>query len=133
MTEFKDLRPTDAELQLLKILWERGPSTVREVHEALNQTKPTMYTTVLKTLQIMTEKRLVQRDEQQRAHVYRAAIERESTQRKIVSDLMERLFDGSARQLVLHALSTKSASAKELAEIRKLLDDVEANQKGKPS
>ena len=133
MTEFKDPRPTDAELQLLKILWERGPSTVREVHEALNQTKPTMYTTVLKTLQIMAEKGLVRRDEQQRAHVYRAAIERESTQRKIVSDLMERLFDGSAKQLVLHAISTQAASANELAEIRKLLDEVEANRKGTPS
>lgn len=133
MPEIKDPRPTDAELQLLKILWERGPSTVREVHEALNQTKPTMYTTVLKTLQIMAEKGLVRRDEHQRAHVYRAAIERESTQRKIVSDLMERLFDGSAKQLVLHAISTQAASANELAEIRKLLDEVEANRKGTPS
>ncbi|HNG95976.1 MAG TPA: BlaI/MecI/CopY family transcriptional regulator [Acidobacteriota bacterium] len=133
MSEPKDPRPTDAELQLLKILWERGPSTVREVHEALNQPKPTMYTTVLKTLQIMAEKGLVRRDENQRAHVYEAAIERESTQRKLVFDLLDRVFDGSARQLVLHALSSRRASSTELAEIRKFLDDVEANQKGKSS
>ena len=123
-------RPTDAELGILRVLWQRGPSTVREVQEALNQDKPTGYTTVLKTLQIMTEKGLVRRDEQQRAHVYEAELAQHQTQRQLVSDLLNRVFDGSASNLLMHALATKkSASQEELSQIRDILDEFERGGK----
>lgn len=123
-------RPTDAELGILRVLWQRGPSTVREVQEALNQDKPTGYTTVLKTLQIMTEKGLVRRDEQQRAHVYEAEFAQHQTQRQLVSDLLNRVFDGSASNLLMHALATKkSASQEELSQIRDILDEFERGGK----
>jgi len=123
-------RPTDAELGILRVLWQRGPSTVREVQEALNQDKPTGYTTVLKTLQIMTEKGLVRRDEQQRAHVYEAELAQHQTQRQLVSDLLNRVFDGSASNLLMHALATKkSASQEELSQIRDILDEFERGRK----
>src|SRR5687767_3999186 len=96
-------RPTDAELSILRVLWQRGPSTVREVQESLNEARPTGYTTVLKTLQIMTEKGLVRRDEQQRAHVYEAEFAQQQTQRQIVGDMLNRVFDGSASNLLMHA------------------------------
>jgi predicted transcriptional regulator len=119
-------RPTDAELGILRVLWQRGPSTVREVQEALNETRPTGYTTVLKTLQIMTEKGLVRRDEQQRAHVYQAELAQHQTQRQLVGDLLNRVFDGSASNLLMHALATKkNASPEELSEIREILDEFE--------
>jgi len=119
-------RPTDAELGILRVLWQRGPSTVREVQESLNEVRPTGYTTVLKTLQIMTEKGLVRRDEQQRAHVYEAQFAQHQTQRQIVGDLLNRVFDGSASNLLMHALATKKgASAEELAQIRDMLDEFE--------
>src|SRR5215216_2740223 len=115
-------RPTDTELDILRVLWQRGPSTVREVQETMNEMKPTGYTTVLKMLQIMTDKGLVRRDERQRAHVYEAKLAQEQTQRQIVTDLLERVFDGSATSLVMQALATKKkASDKELAEIRKMI------------
>jgi predicted transcriptional regulator len=118
-------RPTDAELEILRVLWERGACTVREVQEALNGTKPTGYTTVLKLMQIMTDKGLVRRDERQRAHVYEAQLAQEQTQRQLVSDLVERVFNGSASGLVMQALASKKTSASELSEIRKILDEVE--------
>ena len=118
-------RPTAAELAILQVLWERGPSTVREVHEQLREGKETGYTTVLKTLQIMADKGLVRRDETRRAHVYQAKIHRERTQSQIVREVMDRVFAGSASRLVLHALSTKRASAEEIAEIRRTLDEME--------
>ncbi len=118
-------RPTDAELEILTVLWSRGPSTVREVHEAIARRKPAQYTTVLKLMQIMAEKGLVQRDERQRAHVYRASKPREWTQRQLAGDLLQRAFGGSAAGLVLGALSARKASAAELAEIRLLLDEYE--------
>jgi BlaI family transcriptional regulator, penicillinase repressor len=119
----KDLpRPTEAELELLRVLWSRGPSTVRAVHEALSDAKETGYTTTLKILQKMAEKGLVRRDESERSHVYSAAIRAEKTQRQLVRDLLQRAFGGSPGQLVLQALSEKRASAEELAEIRRLLD-----------
>ncbi|HLF83241.1 MAG TPA: BlaI/MecI/CopY family transcriptional regulator [Blastocatellia bacterium] len=119
-------RPTDAELGILRVLWQRGPSTVREVQESLNEVRPTGYTTVLKTLQIMTEKGLVRRDEQQRAHVYEARFARHQTQRQIVGDLLNRVFDGSASNLLMHALATKKGtSAEELSQIRDILDEFE--------
>jgi BlaI family transcriptional regulator, penicillinase repressor len=118
-------RPTDAELEILTVLWTNGPSTVREVHEEINSRHPTQYTTVLKQLQIMANKNLVQRDEQQRAHVYKAAKPREWTQRQIAGDLLQRAFGGSARSMLMGALSARKASRDELAEIRQLLDEYE--------
>lgn len=118
-------RPTDAELAILRVLWDRGPSTVREVTEALQEERGTGYTTALKLLQIMTEKGLVQRDDSQRTHVYRAVAPAEVTQRQLVGDLLERAFRGSTQQLVLQVLSSKKASRAELAEIRQLLDEME--------
>ena len=125
MTEEKIAQPTDAELEILRVLWERGPSTVREVHEVISRTKPAGYTTVLKLLQIMTEKGLVRRNEEQRAHVYEPRMAKEQTQRQLLGDLLERAFGGSATELVMQALSTKKASPDELAGIREILDKLE--------
>ena len=122
-------RPTDAELAILRVLWERGASTVRDVHKALGRAGAPGYTSVLKIMQIMHEKKLVTRDEQQRSHVYRAAVPREQTQRQIVGDLLERVFGGSARALVLQALSAKRAGPEELAQIRKMLDEFEGGKR----
>ena len=116
-------RPTDSELAILRVLWESGPSTVRQVQEELERREPVGYTTVLKLLQIMTEKHLVERDESQRAHVYRARDSREATQRHLIGDLLDRAFDGSAAKLVLQALAARPASDQEMTEIRKILDD----------
>src|SRR5438105_15223005 len=118
-------RPTDGELDILTILWSRGASTVRDVHEALIKRKPTQYTTVLKLMQIMAEKGLVRRNEDQRAHVYEASRPREWTQRQLAGDLLQRAFGGSAHTLMLGALSAKKASKAELAELRRLLDEYE--------
>ncbi len=125
MAEPKGPRPTDAELEILKVLWRRGPSTVREVFETLGETKQTGYTTVLKFMQIMAEKGLVRRDESERAHRYEAALAEDETQRQLVGDLLQKAFDGSAKKLVLQALSSEQASAGELAEIRRMLDELE--------
>jgi predicted transcriptional regulator len=122
-------KPTDAELAVLRVLWQRGPSTVREVWEQLSATQQTGYTTVLKTLQIMLAKSLVERDEADRSHIYRPAIRQEQTQRQLVSYLLDRVFAGSARKLVMQALSVKKASSAELAEIRELLDELERGSK----
>lgn len=118
-------RPTDAELEILNVLWQRGAATVREVHDELSARKATLYTTVLKTLQIMTEKGLVERDESQRAHLYRARLAQDETQRQLLNDLLARAFDGSASKLVMQALSGREASAEELTEIRAMLDRFE--------
>ncbi len=118
-------RPTDAELEILTVLWSRGPSTVRDVHAVIAARKPAQYTTVLKLLQIMAEKGLVRRDDKQRAHVYEAAKPREWTQRQLAGDLLQRAFEGSARNLVLGALSARKAGKEELAELRRLLDEYE--------
>ena len=116
-------RPTDAELEILNVLWERGPSTVREVQQNLR--REAGYTTVLKLLQIMTDKGLVVRNESQRSHVYRARHKQEHMQRRLVKDLLDRAFAGAADRLVLQALSARNLTREELAEIRKLLDDLE--------
>jgi predicted transcriptional regulator len=118
-------RPTDAELAILNVLWERGPSTVRDVHEALSKTQATGYTTVLKLMQIMTEKGLVVRDESERAHVYEARLSAQRTQRQLLADLADRAFGGSPAKLVMQALSGRHASAEELNAIRELLDRLE--------
>lgn len=122
-------RPTEAELEILTVLWSRGPSTVRDVHEVIAGRKPAQYTTVLKQLQVMAEKGLVRRDERQRSHVYSPARPREWTQRQLAGDLLHRAFDGSAKGLLLGALSARKTSKKELAELRSLLDEY---QKGTP-
>lgn len=118
-------KPTDAELEILTVLWSRGPCTVRDIHEVILKRKPTQYTTVLKLLQIMAEKGLVRRDEKQRAHVYQAAGSRESTQKQLAGDLLQRAFNGSAARLVQGALSARKTSKAELDEIRQLLDEYE--------
>jgi predicted transcriptional regulator len=122
-------RPTDAELAILRVLWSRGPSTVRQVHEALSRDRETGYTTVLKLMQIMTEKGLVERDESERTHVYQARFTQEATQQRLVSDLLDKAFGGSASQLVMQALAAKPASADELAQIRRLLDELEGGKR----
>ncbi len=122
-------RPTDAELAILRVLWERGPSTVRDVTVALQKERGTGYTTALKLMQIMTEKGLVQRNDSQRTHVYEAVAAAEVTQKQLVTDLLERAFGGSAQQLVMQALSSKKASSADLVEIRKLIDEMEKKMK----
>jgi predicted transcriptional regulator len=112
-------KPTDAELAILRVLWARGPSTVRQVAEDMGREGG--YTTVLKLLQIMTEKRLVRRDESARTHVYEAAFSQDHTERQLVTDLLDRVFDGSAAKLVLQALAATKAGPEELDEIKKLI------------
>lgn len=118
-------RPTDGELEILRILWDIGPSTVRDVHAVLERGRGTGATTVLKMMQIMTEKGLLARDESVRPQVYRAARTRQHTQGRLVADLLERVFEGSPAKLVLQALSTREATPEELQEIRTLLDRLE--------
>src|SRR5579862_6692448 len=124
MTNASELipRPTESELELLRILWENQPATVRDIYEKLNEERPSGYTTVLKLLQIMTSKGLVVRDEANRAHVYRTAISQDAMQSKILKDLSMRLFSGSAAQLALHALAMEPTSQNELDEIRALIE-----------
>ena len=121
-------RPTDGELAILRVLWRRGPSTVRKVMEELNRVQETGYTTVLKLMQIMMEKGLLVREESARTHVYEPAVTEERTQRQLIGDLLERAFSGSSKNLVMRALSAKKASREELAEIRRLLDEMEGGQ-----
>ena len=134
-------QPTPAELAILRVLWRRGKSTVRDVQVALNADRPkgsvAGYTTVLKLMQIMTDKGLVRRDESQRTHVYQASASEEHTQGRLVRDLLDRAFGGSAQKLVLQALSAKRASPEEIAQIRSLLDEMEkpeaGQERGEPS
>ena len=116
-------QPTNAELEILRVLWDKGPCSVREVHEALDRGQSVGYTTILKTLQIMSDKNLVRRAEQGRGHVYRAAVAREVTQQRMVNDLIERAFGGSAAGLVMQALSSHPASADELERIKAMVED----------
>ncbi|HEX8175821.1 MAG TPA: BlaI/MecI/CopY family transcriptional regulator [Pyrinomonadaceae bacterium] len=122
-------RPTDAELEILNVLWQRGPSTVREVYEVLLESREIGYTTVLKFMQIMSEKGLVSRDQSDRTHVYQAERAQDETQRQLLSDLLDRAFNGSPTKLVMQALSSKKASREELAEIRRMLDELEGGKK----
>ena len=122
MARGKQPLPTGAELEILRVLWNRGASTVREVYEELKRAKPVGYTTVLKFMQIMAEKGLVRRNEEQRTHVYESMVPREATQRQLVGDLLDRAFGGSAMQLVMQALSAKRATPAEINQIRQMLD-----------
>lgn len=122
-------RPTDAELAILNVLWDRGPCTVREVHDALSSTQDSGYTTVLKLMQIMTDKGLVVRDESQRAHIYTARSSAQKTQRQLLGDLVDRAFGGSPARLVMQALSATKASTEELTAIREMLDQMESPTK----
>src|SRR5437899_9255419 len=120
------LKPTASELEILRVLWGRGPSTVREVHEALSEKG---YTTVLKLLQIMTTKGTVRRNETQRAHVYEACLPAEQTKRQLAGDMLQRVFEGSASQLMMHALAGRRSSREEVEELRRLLDEYERNRR----
>ena len=122
-------RPTDAELAILRVLWTDGPGTVRDVHAKLHGERTVGYTTILKLLQIMTDKGLVRRDESERTHVYRAAASEDHTQKQLVRDLLDRAFGGSSQKLILHALSARKASRQELDEIRQLLDNMKGDDK----
>ena len=118
-------KPTASELEILRVLWNRGPSTVREVHESLSEKKELGYTTVLKLLQIMTTKGTVRRNETQRAHVYEACLPAEQTKRQLASDMLQRVFEGSASQLMMHALAGTKTSREEMEELRRLLNEHE--------
>ena len=118
-------KPTSSELEILHVLWERGPSTVREVHQALNEKRPIGYTSVLKLMQIMTAKGTVRRNEEQRAHVYEAVQPEEKTKRDLALDVLQRVFDGSASELMMHALAGRKASKEEIDEMRRLLNEHE--------
>lgn len=122
-------RPTDAELEILAVLWSIGPATVREVYDVITRRRTAQYSTILKFMQIMAEKGLVRRDEKQRAHVYQAARPREWTQRQLAGDLLERAFSGSAKALLVGALAARKASKEELAEMHKLLDEHRKGEK----
>lgn len=124
-TEEHQQKPTASELEILRVLWARGPSTVREVHDALREKKAIGYTSVLKFLQIMTEKGTVRRDENQRAHVYEACEPAEKTKRALAGDVLQRVFEGSASQLMLHALAGRPTSREEIKELRRMLDEHE--------
>ncbi len=121
-------RPTAAELDILRALWQLGQATVRQVQEVLSAEKPCGYTTVLKFMQIMTTKGLVIRDESQRSHVYKPRVPAEDTQRQLVADLLERVCGGSAEKLMMHAFSAKKVSREELTQIRKLLGNMERQE-----
>jgi len=118
-------KPTTSELEILHVLWNRGPSTVREVYESLSEKKELGYTTVLKLLQIMTTKGIVRRNETQRAHVYESCLPAEQTKRQLAGDMLQRVFEGSASQLMMHALAGRKSSPQEIGELRRLLDDYE--------
>ena len=122
-------QPTEAELTILKVIWNNGPCTVREVHESLEKTRRTGYTTTLKQLQVMTAKGLVERNENQRSHIYEARLGETQALRRLAADLLRRFFDGSAQKLIMHALSAKRTSADELEQIRKLLENLDGEGK----
>jgi len=122
-------KPTASELEILRVLWSRGPSTVREVYESLSEKRSIGYTTVLKLLQIMTTKGSVRRNETRRAHVYEACLPAEQTKRQLAGDILQRVFEGSASQLMMHALAGGKASREEIKELRGMLDEYEKNDR----
>lgn len=129
MTQTQLPKPTAGELEILRVLWARGPSTVREVQEELSESKSMGYTTVLKLLQIMTAKGTVRRNEEQRAHVYEAQLPAEETKRQLAGDVLQRVFEGSASQLMMHVLSGRRTSREEIEQLRRLLDEYSRRQR----
>lgn len=125
MKNSKQNRPTESEMGILQILWEQGPSTVREVHEILSEKKEAGYTTTLKLMQIMNEKGLLTREDESKSHVYSAAVKQQSIQKQVVGKMIESLFKGSSARLVMHALGNHRASKEEIREIKKYLDEIE--------
>lgn len=125
MARHASSQPTDVELQILRILWENGPSIAREIHSQLEASKGTTYSTTVKMLSVMLDKGLVLRDEQTRPQVYRTASTRQRTQKRMLGDLLDKVYDGSSMTLMMHALSSKKASSEELSEIRRMLDELE--------
>jgi predicted transcriptional regulator len=123
-------RPTDAQIEILNVIWKTGPATVRQVHEEISKAKPSQYTTTLKLMQIMTSKGMLDRDDSERSHVYRPAVPQEHAQWQMASDLMERAFSGSLRSLVVGALGGRRATKKELAELRALIEEQENGEQG---
>ena len=124
MTQHRTIKPTESELEILQVLWERGSATVRDVHEDLMQTKDVGYTTTLKLMQIMFEKGLVTRDDSSKTHVYQPAVSRERTQKHMVGKMIDTLFSGSSAQLVMQALGNHKSSQQELEEIQRILDNL---------
>jgi BlaI family penicillinase repressor len=124
MSEIKNIKPTESELEILRVLWDKREATVREVHEVLSEFKDSGYTTTLKLLQIMHEKGLVKRNDSGKTHIYQAAVSREQTQKQMLGKMMDTLFGGSTTQLVMHALGNKAPSADELNEIQQMLDNL---------
>lgn len=129
MSSAKNTKPTESELEILGILWEKGACTVREVHEVLEKVKDAGYTTTLKLMQIMHEKGLLNRDTSSKTHVYTAAISQEGTQQQLLNKMIDSVFNGSASQLVMQALGHHKSSKEELDKIRQYLDDIESQQK----
>lgn len=121
----KSIKPTESELEILAILWEKGPATVRDIHEVLERSKDAGYTTTLKLMQIMHEKGLVDRDTSAKTHIYRASVSQQDTQQQLLSKMIDTVFNGSASQLVLQALGNRKASAAELDAIKAYLDEIE--------
>jgi predicted transcriptional regulator len=128
MAKTRSIQPTEVELQMLRILWELGPSPVREIHARLNADKGTNYSTTVKMLSVMLDKGLVKRDEKASPHVYRPALTREKAGKRMLSDLIEKVYDGAAMSLILQALASSAATKEELAEVRRVLDQMEGKQ-----
>src|SRR5690242_9638211 len=131
MNNFKQSKPTESEMEILQVLWEQGPSTVRDVHEILSEKKESGYTTTLKLMQIMNEKGLLTRNDEAKSHVYSAAVKKQSIQKQVVSKMIEGLFKGSSANLVMHALGNHRASKEEIREIKRYLDEMEARENEK--
>jgi predicted transcriptional regulator len=131
MNNSKQNKPTESEMEILQVMWEQGPSTVREVHEILSETKDSGYTTTLKLMQIMNEKGLLNRNDESKTHIYTAAVKKESIQKQVVSKMINGLFKGSSAKLVMHALGNHRASKQEILEIKKYLDEIENKESAK--
>ena len=129
MKNLKPNRPTESEMEILQILWENGSSTIREVHEVLSETKDSGYTTTLKLMQIMTDKGLIERNDEAKSHIYSATVKKESIQKQVVSKMINSLFKGSSAKLVMHALGNHKASEEEIMEIKKYLKAMESSNK----